>query len=52
MKRAELIGQWRAFDRVLMMLNGLDVPDSMTADGMRRKIFGEVMSMQPSGGAK
>ena len=39
--------QWDAFDRVLMLLNGLDVPDNMTADQMRRRIYGLVIEMVP-----
>lgn len=46
MERDEAAAQWRAFDQVLSMLNGLHV-DGLTADEMRRKIYGEVISMRP-----
>lgn len=40
--------QWQMLDQVLSMLNGLDIPENMTADQMRRKIYGEVHSMRPA----
>lgn len=42
-------GQWQAFDRVLSLLNSIDVPEGITPDKMRRHIYGLVHSLRPSG---
>lgn len=42
-------GSWQAFDQVLCLLNSLDVPADMTADQMRRKIYGLVHGLRPGG---
>lgn len=47
MSHEQRLGQWKAFDRVLMMLNSLTPEDKETADQMRRRIYGEVVSMTP-----
>ena len=40
-------GQWRAFDRVLMMINSLTSEEGQTPDAMKRHIYGEVHAMRP-----
>lgn len=40
-------GQWAGFDTVLNMLNSIAAPDDMTADAMRRHIYGLVMELRP-----
>lgn len=40
-------GYWAALDDVLNMINGMTTEDDITQDQMRRKIYGEVMSMSP-----
>jgi hypothetical protein len=47
MNTDQRLGQWKAFDRVLMMLNSLAPIKGETPDQMRRRIYGEVMSMIP-----
>jgi hypothetical protein len=40
-------GQWNAFDRILTLLNTIDVPEDISADKMRRRIYHLVFDMKP-----
>ncbi len=40
-------GYWAALDTVLNKLNSMTTEENITQDQMRRRVYGEVMSMRP-----